>query len=266
MLMAGDRQHLTQGPRPRIPDTTVRRSMHEPTTWARHLFRAFTAGPVQGRTETTRKVYAGAWSQWVRWCAGRGLRPKPADPATVCAYLTECADRASHCPPSTWPARPSGTSRPPRPARPDRPRRGPPGPPRPAPDRGQGTAPPGPPDQPERPAPDRHRRRPHHLIGCPRYRPDPAQLRRSPATLLAGRAHPRRPRGQARRPAAAPAPLRDRPRTSWSGRRRRPRPASPHRARAALSVQCARKLVSRSHRSEVDSLLSVDGDGGERED
>lgn len=42
--------------------------------------------------ETTRKVYAHAWVQWVRWCDGRGLVRFPADPAAVCAYLTERAD------------------------------------------------------------------------------------------------------------------------------------------------------------------------------
>jgi integrase len=43
--------------------------------------------------ETTRKVYAHAWRQWVCWCAGRGLVPFPADPAAVCAYLTERAEQ-----------------------------------------------------------------------------------------------------------------------------------------------------------------------------
>ncbi len=42
--------------------------------------------------ETTRKVYAFAWRRWVRWCSGRGILPFPAEPAAVCAYLTECAD------------------------------------------------------------------------------------------------------------------------------------------------------------------------------
>jgi hypothetical protein len=44
-------------------------------------------------TATTRKVYAHAWSQWERWCAGRGLASLPADPAAVCAYLTERVDQ-----------------------------------------------------------------------------------------------------------------------------------------------------------------------------
>jgi ribosome-binding protein aMBF1 (putative translation factor) len=29
----------------------------------------------------------------VRWCAGRGIVPFPAEPAAVCAYLTECAEQ-----------------------------------------------------------------------------------------------------------------------------------------------------------------------------
>jgi integrase len=29
----------------------------------------------------------------VRWCSGRGIVPFPAQPAAVCAYLTECAER-----------------------------------------------------------------------------------------------------------------------------------------------------------------------------
>jgi site-specific recombinase XerD len=41
--------------------------------------------------DTTRKAYAHAWSQWLRWCAARGIVPFPAEPAPVCAYLTERA-------------------------------------------------------------------------------------------------------------------------------------------------------------------------------
>ena len=43
--------------------------------------------------ETTRKVYAFAWSQWDSWCHGRGITKFPAEPATVCAYLTDRAHR-----------------------------------------------------------------------------------------------------------------------------------------------------------------------------
>lgn len=42
---------------------------------------------------STRKVYAFAWQRWVRWCSGRGIVAFPAEPAAVCAYLTECAEQ-----------------------------------------------------------------------------------------------------------------------------------------------------------------------------
>ena len=41
--------------------------------------------------ESTRAVYAWAWSQWERWCHARGASTLPAEPALVCAYLTERA-------------------------------------------------------------------------------------------------------------------------------------------------------------------------------
>lgn len=41
--------------------------------------------------ESTRTVYEFAWGQWERWCAARGATPLPAEPALVCAYLTERA-------------------------------------------------------------------------------------------------------------------------------------------------------------------------------
>jgi integrase len=41
--------------------------------------------------ESTRTVYDWAWSQWERWCHARGAATLPADPALVCAYLTERA-------------------------------------------------------------------------------------------------------------------------------------------------------------------------------
>lgn len=43
------------------------------------------------RTESTRRVYAGVWSRWERWCASRGVAVLPSDPLAVCAYLTEQA-------------------------------------------------------------------------------------------------------------------------------------------------------------------------------
>ena len=45
--------------------------------------------------ETTRKVYAFAWSQWARWCHDRGITKLPAEPTAVCAYLTDRAHRAA---------------------------------------------------------------------------------------------------------------------------------------------------------------------------
>lgn len=43
-------------------------------------------------TAVATAAYAQAWSRWVHWCAGRGLVPFPAEPAVVCAYLTERAE------------------------------------------------------------------------------------------------------------------------------------------------------------------------------
>jgi hypothetical protein len=37
----------------------------------------------------TRKIYQFACGHWERWCAQRGMNPLPAEPAAVCAYLTE---------------------------------------------------------------------------------------------------------------------------------------------------------------------------------
>jgi integrase len=42
-------------------------------------------------SDSTRTMYAWAWSQWERWCTGRGVNPLPAEPAMICAYLTERA-------------------------------------------------------------------------------------------------------------------------------------------------------------------------------
>jgi integrase len=38
--------------------------------------------------DSTRTVYAWAWSQWERWTATRGAAALPAGPAMICAYLT----------------------------------------------------------------------------------------------------------------------------------------------------------------------------------
>lgn len=44
------------------------------------------------RTDGTRRLYDVVWNQWQRWCADRGVAAVPADPLTVCAYLTERAE------------------------------------------------------------------------------------------------------------------------------------------------------------------------------
>jgi integrase len=41
--------------------------------------------------ESTRTIYDWAWNQWQRWCVARGAVPLPAEPALICAYLTERA-------------------------------------------------------------------------------------------------------------------------------------------------------------------------------
>jgi integrase len=51
-----------------------------------------TAAIAAARTESTRTVYAQAWSQWERWCAARGIPALPGDPLALCAYLTERAE------------------------------------------------------------------------------------------------------------------------------------------------------------------------------
>lgn len=44
------------------------------------------------RTDGTRRLYDSVWVGWQRWCAQRGVAAIPADPLTVCAYLTERAE------------------------------------------------------------------------------------------------------------------------------------------------------------------------------
>lgn len=41
--------------------------------------------------ESTRTVYGWAWGHWERWCVDRGTTAMPAEPALICAYLTERA-------------------------------------------------------------------------------------------------------------------------------------------------------------------------------
>ena len=45
------------------------------------------------RAPSTLASYASAGRLFVRWCTDRGLASLPADPATVCAYLAERAER-----------------------------------------------------------------------------------------------------------------------------------------------------------------------------
>lgn len=42
-------------------------------------------------SESTRAMYDWAWTQWDRWCQARGATTLPAEPALICAYLTERA-------------------------------------------------------------------------------------------------------------------------------------------------------------------------------
>jgi hypothetical protein len=62
------------------------------------------------RHRRPRLLYDVVWRQWQRWCADRGVAAVPADPLTVCAYLTERAKPVAPPAPSTWPAPLSGTS------------------------------------------------------------------------------------------------------------------------------------------------------------
>lgn len=41
--------------------------------------------------ESTRTIYDWAWCHWARWCTAREAVPLPAEPALICAYLTERA-------------------------------------------------------------------------------------------------------------------------------------------------------------------------------
>jgi integrase len=41
------------------------------------------------RSPGTHKIYQYAWEQWATWCAERGFEPLPADPAAMCAFMTQ---------------------------------------------------------------------------------------------------------------------------------------------------------------------------------
>lgn len=62
-----------------------------PTTLTEQDADRIAAAICAARTESTRRVYAYTWGQWARWCAARGLRPLPGDPAALCAYPTQRA-------------------------------------------------------------------------------------------------------------------------------------------------------------------------------
>jgi len=59
--------------------------------------------------QATRRAYAQDWRVWTVWCAAHGVRPLPADPLTVAAYLTGLA--AAGSPPSTVTRRLTGIAR-----------------------------------------------------------------------------------------------------------------------------------------------------------
>ena len=41
------------------------------------------------RSPGTHKIYQYASEQWATWCAERGFEPLPADPAAMCAFMTQ---------------------------------------------------------------------------------------------------------------------------------------------------------------------------------
>ena len=41
------------------------------------------------RAPGTHRIYQYAWEQWATWCAERGFEPLPADPAAMCAFMTQ---------------------------------------------------------------------------------------------------------------------------------------------------------------------------------
>ena len=56
------------------------------------------------RTDGSRRLYDVVWGQWQRWCTERGVAAVPADPLTVCAYLTQRAEAGEPPALTTWPA------------------------------------------------------------------------------------------------------------------------------------------------------------------
>jgi integrase len=83
-------------PVPYIATVTLAPARHHSGPWSGLTERDETridAALTAAYAETTRTVYAFAWRRWVCWCTGRGIIPLPAEPAAVCAYLTDCADQ-----------------------------------------------------------------------------------------------------------------------------------------------------------------------------
>jgi hypothetical protein len=56
------------------------------------LTRIDPAAVAAAHSPNTRTAYAPMWRHWEHWCAARHLPALPADPLTLCAYLTERAD------------------------------------------------------------------------------------------------------------------------------------------------------------------------------
>ena len=77
-------RRLTRSSSPGLPTGAWQRLTDEEAT-------RIAAAIAATHAEATRTAYAHAWSHWVRWCDGRGLAGFPAEPALVCAYLTERA-------------------------------------------------------------------------------------------------------------------------------------------------------------------------------
>lgn len=48
-----------------------------------------TAASGAARAPGTHRIYKYAWQQWATWCADRGFDPLPADPAAMCAFMTQ---------------------------------------------------------------------------------------------------------------------------------------------------------------------------------
>lgn len=48
-----------------------------------------TAASGAARAPGTHRIYQYAWQQWATWCADRGFDPLPADPAAMCAFMTQ---------------------------------------------------------------------------------------------------------------------------------------------------------------------------------